>query len=65
MKIFTPVEARRFVASTWFNTTGLSKSEKLFAKAKEVVSGDRAEIMCQTGNAKYRQSAWKPNHDQI
>ncbi|WP_432465050.1 hypothetical protein [Enterobacter hormaechei] len=65
MKTFTPVEARRFVASTWYETTQLSKRERLYAKARELISGDRAEIICQTENPEYRKSArewW--NHDQ-
>lgn len=65
MKLFTPVEARRFVASTWYETTFLSKREKLYAKAHELISGDRAEIICQTNNPEYRKSArewWKYDH---
>ncbi|XAY75015.1 hypothetical protein ABDC71_04675 [Klebsiella pneumoniae] len=65
MKLFTPVEARRFVASTWCETTDLSKREKLYAKARELISGDRAEIICQTNNPEYRKSArewWKYDH---
>ncbi|HCI7572448.1 hypothetical protein NL511_05180 [Klebsiella pneumoniae] len=65
MKLFTPVEARRFVASTWYETTELSKREKLYAKARELISGDRAEIICQTNNPEYRKSArewWKYDH---
>ncbi|HBR1088397.1 TPA: hypothetical protein MNP03_002186 [Klebsiella pneumoniae] len=65
MKAFTPVEARKFVASTWYETTFLSKREKLYAKALELISGDRAEIICQTNNPEYRKSArewWKYDH---
>ncbi|HAN2346620.1 TPA: hypothetical protein IEP67_001605 [Escherichia coli] len=65
MKLFTPVEERRFVASTWYETTDLSKREKLYAKARELISGDRAEIICQTNNPEYRKSArewWKYDH---
>ncbi|MFX3149777.1 hypothetical protein V6117_07400 [Klebsiella pneumoniae] len=65
MKLFTPVEARRSVASTWYETTFLSKREKLYAKARELISGDRAEIICQTNNPEYRKSArewWKYDH---
>ena len=65
MKLFTPVEARRFVASTWYENTDLSKREKLYAKARELISGDRAEIICQTNNPEYRKSArewWKYDH---
>ena len=65
MKLFTPVEERRFVASTWYETTDLSKREKLYAKALELISGDRAEIICQTNNPEYRKSArewWKYDH---
>lgn len=65
MKLFTPVEARRFVASAWYATTELSKREKLYAKARELISGDRAEIICQTNNPEYRKSArewWKYDH---
>ncbi len=65
MKAFTPVEARTFVASTWYETTFLSKREKLYAKARELISGDRAEIICQTNNPEYRKSArewWKYDH---
>ena len=65
MKAFTPVEARKFVASTWYETTFLSKREKLYAKARELISGDRAEIICQTINPEYRKSArewWKHDH---
>ena len=64
MKLFTPVEARRFVSSTWYETTDLSKREKLYAKARELIS-DRAEIICQTNNPEYRKSArewWKYDH---
>lgn len=43
---FSPLTARNFVASTWFDTRGLSKKESLVAKCRELVSGDRAEIMC-------------------
>lgn len=46
MVTFSPLTARNFVASTWFDTVGMSKKEKLVAKCREMVSGDRAEIMC-------------------
>ena len=65
MKAFTPDEERTFVASTWYETTFLSKREKLYAKARELISGDRAEIICQTNNPEYRKSArewWKYDH---
>lgn len=64
MKIFTPAGARHFVASTWYCTDGLTKSERLYAKARELVSGDRAEIMCETGDVEYRKSAKEFTHDQ-
>lgn len=49
-----PQLARVFVASTWYSTSGLSKKEKLYAKTRELVSGDRAEIIS-SGNVTYRE----------
>jgi len=65
MSAFTPVEARRFVASTWYEIRNLPKRERLLAKAHELVSGDRAEVIVQTGDTEYRKSTrdWG-NHDQ-
>ncbi|MCE0320191.1 hypothetical protein LVW14_17515 [Klebsiella pneumoniae] len=43
MKLFTPVEARRFVASTWYENTDLSKREKLYAKARQPAASSKAQ----------------------
>lgn len=50
MRTFTPVAARVFVASTWYETSGMSKREKLYAKCRELISGDRVEMMVETGD---------------
>lgn len=50
---FTPQMARVFVASTWYETEGLSKKSKLVAKCRELVSGDRAEHLAATGDFAY------------
>lgn len=50
MSTFAPVTARVFVASTWYETSGMSKREKLYAKCRELISGDRVEMMVETGD---------------
>lgn len=47
-----PVLARNFVASAWYETSGMSRKEKLYAKCRELVSGDRAEYLVATGDMK-------------
>lgn len=49
---FTPVMARVFVASIWYETKGHSSNFKLMAKCRELVSGDRAEYLLATGDFK-------------
>jgi len=53
-----PMLMRVFVASVWFETNGLTKQERLYSKARELVAGDRAEIMRWTGDGDYRKEAW-------
>lgn len=53
MKAITPAMARCFAASVWFDTAGLSKRERVYAKCRELVSGDRAEILAVTGDTRY------------
>ena len=47
-----PVLARNFLASTWYETSGMSRKEKLYAKCRELVIGDRAECLVATGDMK-------------
>lgn len=47
-----PVLARNFLASKWYETSGMSRKEKLYAKCRELVSGDRAEYLVATGDMK-------------
>lgn len=47
-----PVLARNFVASIWYETSGMSRKERLYAKCRELVSGDRAEYLVATGDVK-------------
>lgn len=47
-----PILARIFVASTWYETEGCSRNFKLMAKCRELVSGDRAEYLADTGDFK-------------
>lgn len=35
--------ARVMVASAWYDTHGLTKRQRLYCKARELISGDRAE----------------------
>lgn len=44
-QLITPILARVFVASTWYDTSKVSS--KLYCKAREMVVGDRAEKMAQ------------------
>lgn len=39
--------SRYFSACVWYDTSGLSKSRKLYAKARELIAGDRSQILCQ------------------
>lgn len=48
--MFTPLTARIFVACTWYDTDGLSKNQKLSNKARELISGDRAEMCIFSGD---------------
>lgn len=47
--IFNEYTARCFVARTWYHTEKLSKREKLYAKCRELVSGDRAAQLVRDG----------------
>lgn len=47
------ITARLFVASVWYDIQGMTKKEKLYAKAKELIAGDRAEIAYVTKDARY------------
>lgn len=51
--MFNKITGRNFVASTWFDTDGMSRREKLYAKARELVAGDRVEIALDTGDTRY------------
>lgn len=54
-----PMLMRVFAASVCFDADGLTKQEKLYLKARELIAGDRAEIMTWTGNGDYRKDAWE------
>ncbi|TNV03537.1 hypothetical protein FH869_07745 [Providencia rettgeri] len=41
------ISSRYLVASVWYDTSDLPKCKRLFAKAKELIAGDRAQIICQ------------------
>lgn len=51
--MFNKITGRNFVASTWFDTSGMTRREKLYAKARELVAGDRVEIAIDTGDCRY------------
>lgn len=53
MRALMPVMARVFVASEWYDTGNLPST--LYCKAREVISGDRAERIAQDAIDKDRQ----------
>ncbi|TRY10038.1 hypothetical protein FNU75_02355 [Proteus mirabilis] len=41
------IGSRVFSASVWYDTSALPKRRRLYAKARELIAGDRAEMICQ------------------
>ncbi|EOX9114087.1 hypothetical protein ACPW90_003927 [Providencia rettgeri] len=41
------ISSRYLVACVWYDTSSLPKHKHLFAKAKELIVGDRAQEICQ------------------
>ncbi|WP_170832159.1 hypothetical protein [Proteus mirabilis] len=41
------VGSRALLASIWYDTSGMSSRRRLYAKARELIAGDRAEMICQ------------------
>lgn len=40
-----PPLARAFAAKTWYVTNDASRKERLYCKCRELISGDRAEVL--------------------
>lgn len=45
--LITPVLARVFVASSWYDPDGAPLAKKLYCKTRELIAGDRAERIVQ------------------
>ncbi|HHR6132234.1 TPA: hypothetical protein ACS72K_003883 [Providencia alcalifaciens] len=39
--------SRSFSACVWYDTSALSKSRRIYAKTRELIAGDRSQILCQ------------------
>ncbi|MEY0837396.1 hypothetical protein AB7238_14310 [Providencia alcalifaciens] len=49
------ISSRYLVACVWYDTSLLPKRKKLYAKARELIAGDRAEMVCQQAIDKEQQ----------
>ncbi|EMY6299796.1 hypothetical protein J7S95_12360 [Providencia stuartii] len=49
------VGSRALLASIWYDTSGMSNRRRLYAKARELIVGDRAEMICQQAIDKEQQ----------
>ncbi|MEQ4671668.1 hypothetical protein AB7W30_17515 [Providencia manganoxydans] len=49
------VGSRVLLASIWYDTSGMSNRRRLYAKARELIVGDRAEMICQQAIDKEQQ----------
>ncbi|HHR6206300.1 TPA: hypothetical protein ACS726_000003 [Providencia alcalifaciens] len=49
------IGSRVFSAGVWYDTSLLPKRKKLYAKARELIAGDRAEMVCQQAIDKEQQ----------
>lgn len=48
------IGSRMFSARVWYDTSILPKRKRLYAKARELIAGDRAEMICQQAIDKER-----------
>ncbi|HCT9717905.1 hypothetical protein [Proteus mirabilis] len=49
------IGSRVFSASVWYDKSTLPKRKRLYAKTRELIAGDRAEMICQQAIDKEQQ----------